>query len=156
MAQAQSAAQIWADSLCCLGLGVLVACLYSAACLFLGRSRPAIFFLDQLAFVLAGVLLFGYGASRSWAGSVRGYMAAGMLAGCAAWFGAAGPFFKAAEKGIKWILSRPFALALWLVWPLAAKIWGLWKDFCKKILEKRERKRRKQLQKNKKILYNSN
>ena len=72
MTAAQGAAQIWPDVLCCLGQGLLVACLYDAARSVLGRARLTLFVLDLAGFLLAGLMVFSYGASRSWAGSVRG------------------------------------------------------------------------------------
>ena len=66
MTAAQGAAQIWPDVLCCLGQGLLVACLYDAARSVLGRARLTLFVLDLAGFLLAGLMVFSYGASRSW------------------------------------------------------------------------------------------
>ena len=156
MAQAQSAAQLWPDLLCCLGQGLLVACLYDAARSVLGRARLTLLALDLAGFLLAAVLVFSYGVSRSWAGSVRGYMVLALLAGDLAYFGVVAPLTRAVEKRVKWVLSRPFALALWMVWPLAAGLWQVWEKRRKRRLEKRLQKAKKRLQKNSKMLYNSN
>ena len=156
MTAAQGAAQIWPDVLCCLGQGLLVACLYDAARSVLGRARLTLFVLDLAGFLLAGLMVFSYGASRSWAGSVRGYMVLALLAGDLAYFGAVAPLTRAVEKRVKWTLSRPFALALWLIWPLAAALWRAREKARSRRLEKRLQKEKKRLQKNSKLLYNSN
>ena len=79
-----------------------------------------------------------------------------LLAGDLAYFGAVAPLTLAVEKRVKWTLSRPFALALWLIWPLAAALWRAREKARSRRLEKRLQKEKKRLQKNSKMLYNSN
>ena len=156
MAAAQGAAQLWPDVLCCLGQGLLVACLYDAARSVLGRARLTLLALDLAGFLLAAVLVFSYGASRSWAGSVRGYMVLALLAGDLGYFGVVAPLTRAVEQRVKWVLSRPFALAVWMVWPIGAWLWQRREKGRRRRQEKRIQKAKKRLQKNSKMLYNSN
>ncbi|MBQ5755105.1 MAG: hypothetical protein IIV90_05500 [Oscillospiraceae bacterium] len=156
MPQAQSAACLLADSLCCLGLGLLAACLYDLARSFLGRAKLTLFFLDTAAFALAAVLAFGYGAARSHAGGVRWYMLAALFAGAVAYSKTVAPVTRAAEKRTKWLLSRPFALLAWVLWPLAGRAEAAGKKIYRKSLEKRQEKRLNRLQKKARMLYNSN
>ena len=156
MPQAQGAAGMFADSLCCLGLGLLTACLYDLARSFLGRAKLTLFFLDAAAFALAAVLVFGYGAARSHAGGVRWYMLAALAGGAGAYSKTAAPLTRAAEKRTKWLLSRPFALLAWALWPLAGRAEAAGKKIYRKSLGKRQEKRQKRLQKKARMLYNSN
>ena len=83
-------------------------------------------------------------------------MVLALLAGDLAYFGVVAPLTRAVEKRVKWTLSRPFALALWLIWPLAAALWRAREKARSRRLEKRLQKEKKRLQKNSKMLYNSN
>lgn len=149
-----------ADTLCCVGLGFLLAALYDLGRILLGGTRPVCFVLDLAGFLLAAVLLCSFAACRSYSGVVRWYMAAGLLGGLAGYLRVLAPATRAADRLIKWTLTRPFAL-LWLLVlrPLgrllrraasaAARAAG------QKNRARRKLKRRKQLQKQARVLYNS-
>lgn len=149
-----------ADALCCVGLGFLLAALYDLARILLGRARLVSFVLDLAAFALAGVLLLSFAACRSYSGVVRWYMAAGLCGGMAGYFWGIAPATRAAERMIKWLLARPFALAYLLALrPLGGLLGRLWREFlgsfAKKKRASRKLKRIKQLQNQGRVLYNS-
>lgn len=153
-------AQALADCLCCVGLGFLLAAVYDLARILLGRGRLVCFVLDLAAFLLAAVLLCSFAACRSFSGVVRWYMAAGLLGGLAGYLRVVAPVTRAADRGIKWLLTRPFAL-LWLLvlrplWRLAGQIAARTRQkFVQKTKARRKFLRRKQLQKQGRVLYNS-
>lgn len=149
-----------ADALCCVGLGFLLAALYDLARILLGRARPVAFVLDLAASALAGVLLLSFAACRSYSGVVRWYMAAGLCGGMAGYFLGIAPATRAADRRLKWLLARPFALAYLLALrPLATALVRLWRQvldyFAKKKRARRKLKRTKQLQNQGRVLYNS-
>lgn len=149
-----------ADTLCCLGLGFLLAALYDLARILLGGAKPVCFVLDLAAFALAGLLLGGFAACRSYSGVVRWYMAAGLCGGLAGYFWGIAPATRAADRRIKWLLTRPFALA-WLLAlrPLAGLLGRFAQSICANFVKKkgarRKLKRTKQLQNQGRVLYNS-
>ncbi len=149
-----------ADALCCVGLGFLLAALYDLARILLGGAKPVCFVLDLAAFALAGLLLCGFAACRSYSGVVRWYMAAGLAGGLAGYFWGIAPATRAADRTIKWLLTRPFALAHVLVLrPLAGLLAGAargaYAGFVQKKNARRKLKRTKQLQNQGRVLYNS-
>ncbi len=146
-----------ADSLCCLGLGFLLAVLYDAGRLVFGSAKPVCFVLDLAAFLLAAVLLCSFSASRSYSGVVRWYMAAGLLAGLAGYFFVLAPATQAMQRLLRWALSRPFVLLWLLAGRPAARLAGrAWGKAAAKRRNKAAKRRTKQLQKTAKVLYNSN
>lgn len=149
-----------ADVLCCVGLGFLLAALCDLARILLGRSKLVSFVLDTAAFALAGVLLLSFAACRSYSGVVRWYMAAGLCGGMAGYFFGIAPATRAADRMIKWLLTRPFALAYRLLLrPLAGLLGRMCRTsldlFEKKKSARRKLKRTKQLQNQGRVLYNS-
>lgn len=149
-----------ADALCCVGLGFLLAALYDLGRILLGSTGPVCLVLDLAAFLLAAVLLCSFAACRSYSGVVRWYMAAGLLGGLGGYMRVLAPATRAADRLIKWVLTRPFAL----LWLLALRPAGrlLRGAVCaaaaaagQKNRARRKLKRRKQLQKQAKVLYNS-
>ncbi len=148
---------VLADTLCCLGLGFFLAVCYDLARFFLGGSRPVCFVLDLAAAFAAAVLACGFAASRSYSGVVRWYMAAGLALGLAGYFFVLAPGCAAVQRLIKWVLSRPFALA----WLLAARPAGRLAGRAagragKKFRAAAQKRRKKQLKNKGRVLYNSN
>ena len=149
-----------ADALCCVGLGFLLAALYDIGRILLGGTRPVCFVLDLAGFLLAAVLLCSFAACRSYSGVVRWYMAAGLLGGLAGYLRVLAPATRAADRLIKWVLTRPFAL-LWLL--ILRPLGRLFHRAAaaaiaaagQKNRARRKLKRRKQLQKQARVLYNS-
>lgn len=150
-----------ADALCCVGLGVLLAALYDVARFFLGDAKPVCFVLDCIAALAAAVLLCGFAAGRSYSGVARWYMAAGLVAGLAAYFTTLAPVGRALQKLLKWLLTRPFALLQLLVlWPLCrtlgSQLHRLREKISHKIGNLCKKQQQKRLQKQCEVLYNSN
>lgn len=153
-------AQALADALCCVGLGFLLAAVYDLARILLGRGRMVCLVLDLAAFLLAAVLLCSFAACRSYSGVVRWYMAAGLLGGLAGYLRVVAPVTRAADRAIKWLLTRPFALCYLLVLrPLGRLLRRagakLRQIFVQKTKTRRKFLHRKQLQKQGRVLYNS-
>lgn len=148
---------VFADTLCCLGLGFLLAAVYDMARFALGNSKIVCFVLDVCAFLLAAILLCSFAASRSFSGVVRWYMAAGLLLGLLGYFYVLSPATLQARNFAKWLLSRPFVL----MWILAIKpLWRLGllvlKKFSNKFCAMQTIRRKKQLKSKAQMLYNSN
>lgn len=156
MAVAQTAPHMAADMLCCLGLGFLLGAVYDLARFLAGDSRPVCFVADLAAFVLAALLLTSFAAGRSWAGAVRWYMSASLLFGDAGYFLVLAPATRAVEDFIKWLLSRPFVLTGMLLCPIGRAVGRAACRRTGKMREKVRTNRAKRLQKNAKVLYNSN
>ena len=151
---------VLADALCCVGLGFLLAALYDLARILLGRAGVVCFVLDLAAFFLAAVLLCSFAACRSYSGVVRWYMAAGLLGGLAGYLRVLAPVTRAADRLIKWALTRPCARLWLLVLRPAGRLLGgaaraALAAAGQKNRARRKLKRRKQLQKQAKVLYNS-
>lgn len=148
---------VLADTLCCVGLGFLLAVLYDMARFALGNAKLVCFVLDLLAFLLAAVLLCSFAASRSFSGVVRWFMSAGLLAGLVGYFYVLAPATQRLQIGLKWLLSRPFVL-VWivLVHPLYKLCTGGIKKICHRINNVVVVRRKKQLKSKGKMLYNSN
>ena len=156
MTVAQAGPYMAADMLCCLGLGFLLGAVYDLIRFFAGDSRPVCFAADLAAFVLAALLLTSFAASRSWAGAVRWYMSGSLLLGDAGYFLVLAPATRAVEDFIKWLLSRPFVLTVLLLCPIGRLLQGTARRKAGKMREKSRANRAKRLQKNAKVLYNSN
>lgn len=146
-----------ADVLCCLGLGLAVASLYDGARFLFGRI---VLPLDIAAFVLAGILVCSYAASRSYAGVVRWYHLAGMAAGAASYQNVLAPATFRLRRllvramGVPLRLLRQIAVSpvKWLRGRMRAKK----AERIEKNRQKAHQKRIKQLQSRAKVLYNSN
>ena len=87
-------------------------------------------------------------------------LAAGLAGGLAGYFWGIAPATRAADRTIKWLLTRPFALAHVLVLrPLAGLLAGAargaYAGFVQKKNARRKLKRTKQLQNQGRVLYNS-
>ncbi len=146
-----------ADILCCLGLGLAVAALYDAARFLFGRVMLP---LDIAAFVLAGVLVCSYAASRSYAGVVRWYHLTGMAAGAASYQNVLAPATFQIRQGILRLLRLPLCL-LRKITAVPVKCLRSWIQVkqskrIEKNRQKASQKRIKQLQSTAKVLYNSN
>lgn len=146
-----------ADTLCCLGLGFLLAACYDLARFFTGRGRLACFVLDLAGALAAAVLVCSFAAGRSYSGVVRWYMAAGLAAGLAGYFFVLAPVCGAVQRLIKWAASRPFVL-LWLlaVRPLGRLAGHAAGRAGAKICAYAQKRRKKQLKNKARVLYNSN
>lgn len=148
---------VLADTLCCLGLGFLLAAVYDMARFLLGNTKVVCFVLDLSGFLLAAVLLCSFSASRSYSGVVRWYMAAGLLAGMLGYFFVLAPATGTLQKILQWAFRLPFLLIGVL---LLRPLWRLLKRNChtvqKKHKAKAAKRRTKQLQKKAQVLYNSN
>lgn len=147
---------VLADTLCCLGLGFLLAVLYDLARFFLGGSRAAFFVLDVGCALAAAVLACSFAASRSFSGTVRWYMAAGIALGLAGYFYVLAPGCAAAQRLIKWTLARP-AVLLWLlaVRPAARLARQTGCAAVGQIRRGVKKRRKKQLKNKGRVLYNS-
>lgn len=150
-------ALVLADSLCCLGLGLLLAAGYDFARWMLGDSRPVCFVLDLTAFAAAAILLYSFAAGRSYSGEIRWYMAAGTVAGLCGYFFVLAPGLDALRRFAGWMLLLPVRL----IWIFAlrpiGRLFGRSADKAGKKLHAAAVKRQtKQLQKKAKVLYNSN
>lgn len=151
-----------ADALCCLGLGLVVACLYDGIRFVAGNSKGIIFALDIVFFAIAGVLICSYAAARSYAGVVRWYHLLGMFTGAVAYYKAFFGFTEWIRKKIVVCVRLCFVPFRWI----CAKILKIIKVFLNKYnmrKKKRTKKQKKnlkpctkQLQSNGKVLYNSN
>lgn len=156
-----AAPALWAvgqDTLWCLGLGLLLAGARDLAGLAVGNGRLLSFLWDVLAFAAAAVLLCGFTASASAGGVTRWYMAAGLGAGALAWRWAISGMLHSLARRVSGI-GRSMILRLQqaLVAPFARVLHRC----CAKKQEKRAKKaaqkvtkRKKQLQNQRKILYN--
>lgn len=150
-------AGVAADLSGCLALGVLLAGALLAAQAALGGRPLARFFQDVLGFALAAVLLCGFAATRSAAGSVRWYMLGALAAGVWAGRRALGPALLRAAALARWAAALPLRLAFRLaVAPAAARLGAFAGSRWRKIRIQSRKRRKKRLQKNAGVLYNSN
>lgn len=149
------------DVLWCLGMGLLLAGARDLTGIILGNGRVLCFVWDLLAFAGAAVLLCGFAASASSVGGIRWYMAAGLAVGALAWRGAvsgalhaltgyAGRKLRFCADRIQGAAKAPF---VHLGRVLAAKKQEKIALKAKKSPQK-VTNRKKQLQKQRKILYN--
>lgn len=148
---------VLADTLCCLGLGFLLAALYDAVRCLLGNAKPVCFVLDMAAFFLAAVLLCSFSASRSYSGVVRWYMVAGLGCGMIGYFFVLAPSTERLHTLLMWGITLPFRL-LWilLIKPIGRLIKVKRFAAVQKHRTKAAKRRTKQLQKKAQVLYNSN
>ena len=159
-----AAPALWAvgrDVLWCLGLGLLLAAARDVAGILLGNGRFLCLVWDVLAFACAAVLLCGFAASASAGGGTRWYMAVGLGAGALAWHGAVSGTLHAlanrlgravltAAQRVQDAAAAPFVhLRRLYVTKKQTKIALKAKKSTQKVT-----KRKKQLQKQRKILYN--
>ena len=123
----------------------------------LGGTKAARFVLDVAGFALAAVLLCGFSASRSAAGALRWYMLPALAAGLWAGWLTLGPTVLYAARLARWAAALPFRLTLRLaVLPAGARLGGFARDKWRKIRSRSRKRRKKRLQKNAGLLYNSN
>lgn len=152
-----TAAGLAADLSACLALGVLLAGVLLAGRAALGGSKAACFVVDVAGFALAAVLLCGFAASRSAAGAVRWYMLPALAAGAWAGWLTLGPTVLYAARLARWAAALPFALlADRAVCPAVGRLGGLIRGQWRKIRAQSRKRRKKRLQKNAGLLYNSN
>ena len=146
-----------ADLSASLAVGVLLAGVLLAGRAALGGSWAAHFILDVTGFALAAVLLCGFAASRSAAGVVRWYMLLAMAAGVWAGWQTLGPAVLYAARLARWAVAAPFVLLFHqAVCPAAGHLAGLVRSGWRKIRARGRKRRKKRLQKNAGLLYNSN
>lgn len=159
-----AAPDLWAvgrDVLWCLGLGLLLSAVRDLAGLLFGNGRVLGFIWDLVTFSAAAVLLCGFAASASTGGGARWYMALGMGAGALAWqWAVSGTLHNMTHRLSAWL----GACTGYLQKAAAAPFVHLRQRYrsrkqtknalkSKKIKQK-VTKRKKQLQKRRKILYN--
>lgn len=155
---------LWAvgrDALWCLGLGLLLAGARDAVGILLGNGRVLCFVWDLLAFAAAAVLLYGFGASASAAGGIRWYMTAGLGAGSLGWrWAVSGLLHDLTRRTARGLLACANRMEAGVKAPfvhlgqkMAAKAETKIALKAKKSTQK-VTKRKKQLQKQRKILYN--
>ena len=152
--------QAAADTLCCLGLGLLLACLYDGGRLVAGNGKIAVFVLDTLFFGAAGIVACSYAAARSYAGVVRWYHLLGMLIGVMA-------YYKAFFGFTQWVRKKLLCILQIFLIPFVVLWWScknLYKKVAKACHQKRDSRKKKknhstlstkQLQTTGKVLYNS-
>ncbi len=146
-----------ADVLCALGLGVLLAMGYDLCRTVLGNGRLVTFWLDILAAFLSAVLLYSFAAGRSFSGQLRWYMTAGFLAGLFSSFSVLAPATQAVRTALLWVFSRPFVLVwICLVRPLGRLLGRAFQSQRYKMRQMALKRRKKQLKKAARVLYNSN
>lgn len=146
-----------ADLSACLALGVLLAGMLLAGRAVLGGTKAARFVLDVAGFALAAVLLCGFSATRSAAGALRWYMLPALAAGLWAGWLTLGPAVLYAARLTRWAAALPFTLAVRLaILPAGARLGGFTRDKWRKIRSRSRKRRKKRLQKNAGLLYNSN
>lgn len=159
-----AAPAFWAvgqDMVWCLGLGLLLAAARDLLGMAAGNGKVLSFAWDLLAFAAAAVLLCGFTASASAGGVSRWYMAAGMAAGALAWHWAASGWLHRIVRSVSGVC---LAAALRLQRLLTAPFIRFWHRYTIGKREKRTikakkssqkvTKRKKQLQNQRKILYN--
>lgn len=149
------------DILWCLGLGLLLAAAREVAGLCLGNGRVLCFLWDLTAFAAAAFLLRGFAAGASASGTVRWYMALGMLAGAAAWQTAVSGTVRAAARVVLVLLLKPWQLFCRQIWrPFTKKLRILMESSIalhrkrQKSHEKKAKSGKKQLQNPPRMLYN--
>lgn len=155
---------LWAvgrDVLWCLGLGLLLAAVRDAAGIVFGNGRILCFIWDLSAFAGAAVLLCGFAASVSAGGGTRWYMAVSMGVGALAWhWGVSGTLHALTQWATRKILLGAGCLQNAFMAPFVhlGKKWAARRQTKIALKAKKSRqkvtKRKKQLQKQRKILYN--
>lgn len=159
-----AAPALWAvgqDVVWCLGLGLLLAAGRDFLGLLAGNGRVLSFVWDVLAFAAASVLLCGFTASASAGGVARWYMAAALGAGALSWHWAVSGLLHrlaetvtgalvAAAVRMRCLVSAPFAR----LWYCHAVKKQEKKAIKAKNTPEKVTKRKKRLQKQRKILYN--
>lgn len=159
-----AAPALWAvgqDVVWCLGLGLLLAVGREFLGLLAGNGRVLSFVWDVLAFAAASVLLCGFTASASAGGVARWYMAAALGAGALSWrWAVSGLLHRLAET----VTGALAAAAVRMCCLVSAPFARLWYRHAVKKQEKKAikakntpekvTKRKKRLQKQRKILYN--
>lgn len=159
-----AAPALWAvgqDVVWCLGLGLLLAAGRDFLGLLAGNGRVLSFVWDVLAFAAASVLLCGFTASASAGGVARWYMAAALGAGALSWrWAVSGLLHRLAET----VTGALAAAAVRMRCLVSAPFARLWYRHTVKKQEKKAikakntpekvTKRKKRLQKQRKILYN--
>lgn len=159
-----AAPALWAvgqDVVWCLGLGLLLAAGRDFLGLLAGNGRVLSFVWDVLAFAAASVLLCGFTASASAGGVARWYMAAALGAGALSWHWAVSGLLHRLAETVTGALA---AAAVRMRCLVSAPFAHLWYRHAVKKQEKKAikakntpekvTKRKKRLQKQRKILYN--
>lgn len=159
-----AAPALWAvgqDVVWCLGLGLLLAVGRDFLGLLAGNGRILSFVWDVLAFAAASVLLCGFTASASAGGVARWYMAAALGAGALSWHWAVSGLLHCLAETVTGALA---AVAMRMRCLVSAPFARLWYRHAVKKQEKKAikakntpekvTKRKKRLQKQRKILYN--
>ncbi len=159
-----AAPDLWAlgrDVLWCLGLGLLLGAARDLAGLLFGNGRVLEFLWDLAAFSAAAVLLCGFAASASAGGGARWYMALGMGAGALAWqwavSGTLHRLTRRLEAGLGFCAGylQKIAEAPFVHLRQRYRTRKQAKNALKsKKIKQKVTKRKKQLQKQRKILYN--
>lgn len=147
------------DVLWCLGLGCLLGACRDLTGLLLGEGPVRCFLWDVAAFAAAAVLLYGFCAGVSASGVARWYMAAALLAGALAWRAAFRRTLLGAAAWCGRVLLWPFrTVRRCLIGPLLGRVRRAFARHRQRRLAKRAgkkaEKRKKQLQKPSKIVYN--
>lgn len=146
-----------ADASGCLALGVLLAGALLALRAALGESRAARALRDLAGAVLAAAGLCSFAASRSAAGAVRWYMLAALAAGLWAGQTALGPAVRRAAALARWAAAAPLRLVFHrALAPAAGRLGAATGRKWRKIRLRSQKRRKKRLQKNAGVLYNSN
>lgn len=159
-----AAPALWAvgqDVVWCLGLGLLLAAGRDFLGLLAGNGRVLSFVWDVFAFAAASVLLCGFTASASAGGVARWYMAAALGAGALSWHWAVSGLLHRLAETVTGALA---AAAMRMRCLVSAPFAHLWYRHAVKKQEKKAikakntpekvTKRKKRLQKQRKILYN--
>ncbi|MDO5602828.1 MAG: spore cortex biosynthesis protein YabQ [Oscillospiraceae bacterium] len=149
---------IWqmTDSFCALGLGMVLAVLYDILRLFLPATKPVVFFCDFFICVFSAAVVFSYAVSLSKSGVLRWYIVLGTALGYIGYLAVLAPFTGKLRRMLHFVVSLPFRL-FWryICHPAGAFIKKQGKAFQAK-KKNRMKRRKKQLQKKGKVLYNSN
>lgn len=161
MVPAPAFVAIAGDILWCLGLGLLLAMARDVLGWVLGNGRVLGFLWDMTAFAGAAVALYGFAAGASATGTVRWYMALGMLAGALGWQCSAGVVLRAVGRAVLTLLLRPWQwFCRCVAIPCAQKARKAMESRIalhrkmQKIHEKKAKSGKKQLQNQARVLYN--
>lgn len=144
------------DLFCALGLGMALAVLYDMLRLFLPGTKLIVFFCDFFICVFSAIAVFSYAVSLSKSGVLRWYILLGTVLGYIGYMGVLAPFTGKFRKILHFVVSLPFRLC----WRYICRPAG--RFFKKRVqvlhIKKKNRmqRRKKQLQKKGKVLYNSN
>lgn len=154
-------AAIAGDVIWCLGLGLLLALVRDLLGWCIGNGRLLCFLWDLTVFAAAAVALRGFSAGISATGTVRWYMALGMLTGALGWQRAAAGTLQKTGRAVLTLLLLPWRWFLCRVWqPLAKKLKITMKSNItlhaekQKLHEKKAKTTKKQLQNPVRMLYN--